>query len=140
MGANCTGPNCGAPVRWILTVGGRRMPLDLEPSLDGNIVPHTMPDGTVRGRVLTGDELPALDPCWVPHTRTCPDSGDFRRRQAATTPKCRAGCGIPLDPWLVKTGARYHVNCEPPDLREHVETAREQASRQQTAIDEGGGT
>lgn len=125
----CDGPHCGRPILWVMTVGGVRMPLDPDISPDGCVVPVTVPiagGGTARrARVLTGDDLPALHPCWVPHHRTCPDSETYRRRQAAGAPKCRAGCGIPMDPWLPANGWRYHVLCAPlSDVRAHVEQAR----------------
>lgn len=121
----CAGPNCGREVLWVMTVGNDRMPLDPELSPDGNVVPVTMPDGSKRVRVLTGAQLPALHPCFVPHHRTCPDSDDYHRRRAATAPRCRAGCGYPMDPWLTANGWPWHLNCAPPpDVRQHVDAAR----------------
>lgn len=132
--ARCTGPRCGRVVRWVLTVGGKRMPLDVEPSLDGNVVPATMPDGTVRARVLTGAELPAQRPCWVPHHRTCVDGDDFRRRKAATAPQCRAGCGVRMDPWLIERGWRWHVGCAPlAEFRAYMHRARTVAAERKAS-------
>lgn len=118
----CTGAGCGRPIRWVLTVGGKRMPLDPDPAPDGNVV-RTVVEGSVRARVLTGDELPAQDPAWVPHHRTCPAAAQFRRNRARAVKRCR-GCTDPLDPVLAAAGDLYHPLCAPTDLREQVERAR----------------
>ena len=109
----CAGPNCGRPILWVMTVGNARMPLDPDLSMNGNAVPVTMPDGSRRVRILDGYHLPALEPCFVPHHRTCPDSDDYRRRRAVTVPKCLAGCGYPMAKRLIADGWRYHVECAP---------------------------
>jgi hypothetical protein len=31
--------SCGAPIRWVVTEKGKRIPLDRDPQPDGNIVP-----------------------------------------------------------------------------------------------------
>lgn len=107
----CSG--CGAPVRWVLTVGGRRMPLDPDPHPDGNVVRVTIDGGLVRAKVLTGAEMPAQDVAWRAHWTTCPASEGFRRRKTATTPRCVA-CRRPLDAGWAAAGHRYHVLCAPP--------------------------
>lgn len=106
---------CGAPIRWVITIGDRRMPLDPEPHEDGNVVPVVVDGGLVRARVLTGAELPAQEPAFRAHFVTCPQAAEFRRRRIATTPRCH-GCGQPLDPvlgrrldWL----GRWHPCCAP---------------------------
>lgn len=126
----CTGPNCGRAIAWAVTVEGRRMPLDPTPDADGNVILQRQPDGSIRARVLAGDELPAQQTAWVPHHRTCPDAADFRRRQAALAPKCRAGCRYPMDPWLVAHGWHYHVKCAPPTRAEIDAQRAYEASRQ----------
>lgn len=113
----CTG--CSAPIRWVLTVGGKRMPLDPDPHPDGNVI-RVEHDGLIRARVLTGDELPAQEPAWRAHWVTCPASADFKRRKGATTPRC-VECRQPLDPVLARLGDRWHPCCAPvappPDVR-----------------------
>ena len=106
----CTG--CGAAVRWVLTVGGRRIPIDPRTSPTGNIVPVRSDDGTLRARVLTGDELPAQEPAWVPHWATCTRSAVFRRQQGQKAPKCLA-CGLVMDEWLVWQGRRLGDRSQP---------------------------
>jgi hypothetical protein len=132
--ATCTGPHCGREIRWVITLGDKRLPLDPDPSPDGNVVLERQPDGSIRARVLTGHELPAQGNAWVPHHRTCPDAADFRRRQAATAPRCRAGCGYPMDPWLAAHGWRYHVLCAPPTRAEiDAQRAYETQQRRRSA-------
>lgn len=108
---------CGAPIRWVITIGDRRMPLDPEPHEDGNVVPVIVDGGLVRARVLTGVELPAQETAFRAHFVTCPRAGEFRRRKVATTPRCH-GCGQPLDPVLSRRHpdawtARWHPTCAP---------------------------
>ena len=108
--ALCKG--CPAQVSWVLTVGGRRMPLDVVPTADGTVVVEVQADGTVRARVLTGSELPAQGVAYRPHWQTCPSSESFRRRQVDHGPKCGA-CRQPLDRWLVDEGYTRHIGCLP---------------------------
>jgi hypothetical protein len=68
---------CGAPLRWVETFEGGRMPLDPEPNPGGNVY---MLDG--RARVLTSaDRESALPPTrWMPHAASCPNPKPKRRR------------------------------------------------------------
>jgi hypothetical protein len=100
---------CHVPVRWVITTGGRRLPLDPKPVPDGNIQPVTI-DGQHRARVLTGDELPAQGPAWQPHFRSCPSAPEYRRRAALAVKRC-GDCRLPMDPWLPENGHNYHVTC-----------------------------
>lgn len=120
----CTGPNCGADIVWTVTDAGKRMPLNPEPSPDGNVILRTDDHGQIRAHVLTGSQLPAQVEAWVPHHRTCVDSADYRRRRRATTARCRV-CRDPLDPWLPEHGYDSHIGCLPPiDIRAAVNLAR----------------
>lgn len=111
--STCTGPGCGQLMLWVVTIGGKRMPLDPEPADDGNVHVTRLDDGTIRGRVLTGAELPAEGlTVYRPHHRTCVAAAEFRRRKASSGPQCRAGDG-PLSPWLSDRGRWWHVGCEP---------------------------
>lgn len=108
---------CSARIRWVITIGDRRMPLDPQPHEDGNVVPVVVDGGQRRARVLTGAELPAQVPAYRSHFVTCPNAAEFRRRKIATTPRCH-GCGQPLDPVLSRRypnawTARWHPTCAP---------------------------
>lgn len=123
--ATCTGPTCGATIRWAVTREGRRLPLNPDPDPAGNVVIETNATGEIRARILTGPELPAQGEAWMPHWKTCPDSPVFQRLQRATQPRCRA-CRGRLDPWLVANGWHHHVLCAPlADFRAYVQAARE---------------
>lgn len=73
--------SCGAPIRWARTVGaGKSMPLDAEPSADGNVQlvgPHE------AAVVLAGLDLYAAQqagvPLYVSHFATCPHAANHRR-------------------------------------------------------------
>lgn len=65
---------CGAPIRWAITLTGRRMPLDPGTSDDGNVATWTGPSGQLRARVLTKGEPPgAHEQRATPHFATCPN-------------------------------------------------------------------
>jgi hypothetical protein len=108
--ASCSA--CLAPIRWVLTEGDKRMPIDPTPSPDGNVVPVRRDDGSIRARVLTGDQLPAQRTAWVPHHRTCPHADDFRRRKRAAAVRCGV-CREPMDPVLAAHGHTTHPGCAP---------------------------
>lgn len=93
---------CGADVRYILTEGGLRTPVDPTPSPDGTITLVTA-DGKTRGHILTGPELPALpgQTAYTDHDRTCPHGPDRKRREAALKPRC-ARCRGVMDPELAR--------------------------------------
>ena len=62
--------DCDAPVRFVATASGKRMPIDIDPTPTGNVV---ILDGMAR--VLTADQLaqrnqPAQR--FMPHAATCP--------------------------------------------------------------------
>lgn len=106
--STCTG--CGAAIRWVITDGGRRMPLDPDPVPDGNVVPAVI-DGQRRARVLTGEQMPADGPAWQAHFRTCPAAPQFRRRPAG--PRC-AVCHNPMNPDLADLEQwTTHPCCDP---------------------------
>ncbi|QOR55379.1 MAG: hypothetical protein SHS37scaffold145_30 [Phage 71_18] len=65
---------CPAPIRWVLTENGKRMPVDLDPSPQGNV--RISREGVAH--VLTKDELAAVDPeadelLYLSHFVTCPN-------------------------------------------------------------------
>lgn len=119
--ATCAG--CGAPIRWVITMGEKRMPIDPETHEDGNVVPRTLPDGRVRAQVLTGERLPAQEPAYRSHFVTCPKAPDFRRRKSLATKRCH-GCSHPLDAALAAAGDTYHPTCAPLGLADALAQAR----------------
>lgn len=111
--STCQGVACRGLILWVLTEGGKRMPVDPEPAPDGNVLLTRQPDGTVRARVLTGSD-PIVEGriTYRPHHRTCPDSAEFRRKKAATALRCLT-CDEPMSDWLIDRGWKYHVGCKP---------------------------
>lgn len=76
----CAG--CDSDLLWVVTEGGRRMPLDPVMVPDGNVVLVHV-GGRVRARVLGGDQLPVEGGAYTSHHRTCPKGDRFR---GAATP------------------------------------------------------
>jgi DNA-directed RNA polymerase subunit RPC12/RpoP len=104
--------SCSARLLWVLTQGGRRMPLDEHPVSDGSgnvLIERDDRTGEIRGRVLTGAELPHDGPAYVPHHRTCPEGEQWKTRRAAG-PRC-SRCGERLDEQLAALGYTRHVGC-----------------------------
>jgi hypothetical protein len=77
--------SCGALVRWAVMPGGKRMPLDADPSPEGTIALHS--DG-VQAAVLSRKDLTFLNAeererLYVSHFATCPNAARHRRRGAS---------------------------------------------------------
>lgn len=77
--------SCHAPIRWAVTQKGRRMPLDPEPTPDGNLVLAPAVEARRAPTVvaLTAHNDPPLDPNtprYTSHFATCPDAPRHRRR------------------------------------------------------------
>ena len=75
---------CGRSIDWISTKDGRNMPVDPEPvyEVEGGGKDRFVTD---EGEVITGriarpeEESRAIPVAFVPHWKTCPNAGDFRR-------------------------------------------------------------
>lgn len=65
---------CNAEIEWVLTEGGKRMPLDVEPRDDGNLLIVSNHGSTPVVRYVT-----AGDGNRVSHFATCPGANEFRR-------------------------------------------------------------
>lgn len=87
----CSGPRCGAPIRWAETRTGKPIPLDPEPNDRGPVVleprPGRPPLAIVVGPpkppaaqldLLAAPEEPDLRTRYMPHHATCPDAPRFR--------------------------------------------------------------
>lgn len=72
---------CRAPIVWCETETGARMPLDAEPSPDGNTVVLGEVNGTPRVRVLSQIELLVDERArFKSHFATCPQAASHRLR------------------------------------------------------------
>lgn len=114
---------CGEVVLWVLTHGGHRRALNPDPHPTGTVTIETLPNGTIRGRMLPGDELPAQCTAYVLHDRTCPKSPENARLRAVATARCLT-CRSALDAVLAGLGGwygRWHPCCAPA-----VRTARQE--------------
>jgi hypothetical protein len=69
---------CHAPIRWLVSVGSRRFPLDVDPHPAGNVIVVEV-DGKIRARILNGTEMPAQQTAYRKHE--CP-------RTAPPGPRC----------------------------------------------------
>ncbi len=86
--------SCRAPIWWGLTAKGRRMPLDLAPTEDGNVVIERVDaligigadDPLPRVRVLRKDDVVGRDtPRYVAHWATCSNPERHRRSDRTRT-------------------------------------------------------
>jgi hypothetical protein len=78
MGSAAACRYCGVKIRWVETEAGRRMPVNLDPDPNGNVV---MVAGLAR--VLGVPELVAQQGKsgrWMPHHATCTGKPRTRRR------------------------------------------------------------
>jgi len=116
----CT--KCSAPVKYVLTVGGRRVPLEPDPHPAGTHVPVKV-GGQTRSRVLGGGELPAQEPAWRDHRTTCSAGKHASDRAARLRPKCRV-CTKPMDPELAYLEQwETHPSCDPAHHTDETRTA-----------------
>jgi hypothetical protein len=76
--------SCGAAIIWAETITGRRMPLDLEPSTDGNIILGTRHQQAPLALVQTAQTLARLiakgEKLYTSHFATCEFAAQHRRR------------------------------------------------------------
>lgn len=75
---------CGREIDWIRTTAGKNMPVGPEPVFvieGGGTDRFVTDDGAViLGRIATpAEESRDLPVAFVPHWKTCPNAGDFRR-------------------------------------------------------------
>lgn len=77
--------SCRANVIWALTTRGKRMPVNAEPSPDGNIAigPVTGRDGLPVARVLNTTQQFGRKDLRTSHFATCKDAASWRKRGRA---------------------------------------------------------
>jgi hypothetical protein len=62
---------CKAPIRWVVTEHGKKIPLDREPVPEGNVVAVRLPDGGWVAHVLKKGEAWPDTEHYRPHFVTC---------------------------------------------------------------------
>lgn len=71
--------SCGASIVWALSTGGKRIPIDVEPSRDGN-VRLTFDDGASTERIARVVQKGSLPDLHTSHFATCPQAAQHRRK------------------------------------------------------------
>lgn len=81
--AFCSGPTCEATIIWARTEAGKLLPLDAEPSDNGNVRYSPAAVGSGRAQVLgakaAAEARAAGEKLFLPHFVTCPDRDRFKR-------------------------------------------------------------
>lgn len=84
--------SCGAPILWVVTENGKRMPLDAEPTEAGKVIIRMggrgLPADAELAHVETKEETearlkarePAARTAFMPHHATCPQGREWRRK------------------------------------------------------------
>jgi hypothetical protein len=78
---HCRGKHCDAPIIWAITTAGKFMPVDAEPTPDGNVELSAEWPALGHPSALVHAQ-PPLDPDAVlrlPHHATCPDAAEWKR-------------------------------------------------------------
>lgn len=83
--------SCEAPIFWVFTENGRRMPIDADPVAEGNVV--LVQEGSGRRAIVLGppelfesDDLRELRQRtkYMPHHATCPHADEWRNTTRRT--------------------------------------------------------
>lgn len=72
--------SCGQPIIWTVTIRGKRMPVDAEPDVQGNIMLEQSTAGAPPTAVYSKASLLSVDERHTSHFATCPQSDEWRRR------------------------------------------------------------
>lgn len=72
---------CRARIVWVKTAAGKQMPIDVDPTVRGNIA---LDDGVAEVLSLASAEAAKHRgvPLYISHFATCPDAKDFRKEKA----------------------------------------------------------
>lgn len=73
--------SCGAAIYWVVSVNGVRMPIDVGPDADGNVLLSVNSHGDLKAVVLKRDaERVTGRKYYVSHHATCPNAAAHRRK------------------------------------------------------------
>lgn len=83
MPAMATCKSCGAPIYWATcTSTGNPMPVDVEPTPDGNVLLYRRSNGVLRAEVLGKDVPRSPERKYrVNHFATCPQSDQHHKEK-----------------------------------------------------------
>jgi hypothetical protein len=73
--SKCT--SCSAPILWAVTINDKFMPVDAEPSPDGNV--ELIEEGRIRRAIVHTQPLLAPISLHKPHWATCPNASEHRK-------------------------------------------------------------
>ena len=80
--ARCRGNACRAPILWLPTPTGNRIPLEPQPTTDGNVAIEHDLLGEPYAQVLSPDAARratnAGQPLHMPHHAVCPNAEEYR--------------------------------------------------------------
>lgn len=74
--------SCHAEIVWAKTTTGASMPLDADPTPEGNVAAHRNDQGELIARVLkAGDEVAPWEHRGTSHFQTCADADKHRKKK-----------------------------------------------------------
>ena len=71
--------SCGAEIAWYVTVNHKRIPLDAEPSPDGNLIVEDSMEPHMAMFTSAGPGEDLGTPRYTSHFATCPNAAQHRR-------------------------------------------------------------
>ncbi len=72
--------SCKAKVIWCVTVNGKKMPVDVEPVVNGNIVLRKRGDKTMALYIGKNTQQREGEALYVSHFATCPNARHHRKK------------------------------------------------------------
>jgi hypothetical protein len=69
--------SCGAEIVWYMTERGRKIPLDPDPTPDGNLI---LVEDIVRYLTAEQRKQPVTDRRYISHFATCPSAEQHRKK------------------------------------------------------------
>jgi hypothetical protein len=95
--------SCEAPIYWVLTAAKKRMPVDAEPTSDGNVLLSLRGDELVAEVIGPNREVPVGRKRYRAHWATCSHAAEHRLKPGEK-PRSPCGCGA-VSRWCRKCGA-----------------------------------